>query len=335
MSMYVTAVAGLGGGDKPLQIGFLSPSSTGFNAGFSFISARVLGNNTAEFQYDNGTSPATSTNNTRLTGTVAAGDWLDLIFTAKETVSGGFQGTFSVVDFGPTGVGTGTTVLAPVSYSVTGLTTLGTASAVKPGFRTATPASFTGHVRFDNFVDPVAPAGGRQVSLAGRFNQVGIVTDGSTFTGGLDGRGAALSGNLLGTSRTFNGLRFTPGAAGGDNVVSAAGQTINLPPGNYTTLNFLATAVNGNQPGQTFVVTYTDGTTQTFTQGVSDWFTPQHYAGESDAVDLAYRDLSGGGRDSRTFHVYGYSLSLIPGKTVGGIRLPSNGSVKILAMTLA
>ncbi len=335
LSEYVTAVSGLGSGDKPLQVGFLAPTSTGFNAGFSFISAHILGNNTVEFQYDNGASPATSTNNTRPTGTITAGDWLDLIFTTKETASGSFSGTFSLVDYGPTGVGTGTTVLAPVSYSITGLTTLGTASAVKPGFRTATPASFTGHVRFDNFVDPVSPAGGRSVSLAGAFNRVGIVNDGSTFTGGLDGGGAALSANLLGTSQTWNGTQFTLGAAGGNNVIAAAGQTISLPVGSYTTLNFLATAVNGNQPNQTFVVTYTDGSTQTFTQSISDWYTPQHYAGESDAVDLAYRDLASGGRDSHTFHVYGYSLSLLAGKTVQSIRLPGNGNVEILALSLA
>jgi hypothetical protein len=240
-----------------------------------------------------------------------------------------------VVDFGPTGVGTGTTVLAPVTYTVTGLTTLGTASAVKPGFRTATPASFTGHVRFDNFADPASPAGGRQVSLTGDFNRVGIVNDGSTFTGGLDGGGAALSAKLLGPSLTWNGTQFTLGAAGGNNVVAAAGQTISLPAGNYTTLSFLATAVNGNQPNQTFVVTYTDGTTDTFVRDISDWFTPQGYAGESDAVDLAYRDLSGGTRDNRAFHVYGYSLSLRPGKTVQSIRLPTNRNVNVLAMSLA
>jgi hypothetical protein len=334
MSMYVTAVSGLGSGDKPLQIGYLAPASTGFNAGFSFLSARILGNNTAEFQYDNGTSPATSTNNTRLTGTITAGDWLQLVFTTRETASGSFTGTFSVIDYGPTGMGTGTTVLAPVTYSVTGLTTLGTASAVKPGFRTATPASFTGHVRFDNFADPVAPSGGHQVSLAGYFNRAGIVRDGSVFSGGLDGGGAALSGNLLGNSQTWNGTQFTLGAASGNNVIAAAGQTISLPAGTYTTLNFLATAVNGNQPNQTFVVTYTDGTTDTFVRGISDWFTPQGYAGETDALDLAYRDLAGGAVDNRTFHVYGYSLSLRPGKTVQSIRLPTNGNVNILAMSL-
>jgi hypothetical protein len=157
MSEYVTAVSGLGTSDKPLQIGYLSPTSTGFNAGFSFISARILGNNTVEFQYDNGTSPATSIDNTRPTGTIATGDWLKLVFTTQETASGSFKGTFSLIDYGPTGIGAGTTVLAPVSYVISGLTTLGTASAVSPGFRTATPASFTGHVRFDNFADPAEP----------------------------------------------------------------------------------------------------------------------------------------------------------------------------------
>jgi hypothetical protein len=158
MSAYVTAVSGLGAGDKPIQIGFLAPTSTGFNTGFSFISARILGNGTVEFQSNNG-GAAASTHNTKPTGTITTGDWLDLIFTAKETASGSFQGTFALVDYGPGGVGAGTTVLAPVSWTVTGLTGLGTASAVAPGFRTATPASFTGHVRFDNFaVDPPGPA---------------------------------------------------------------------------------------------------------------------------------------------------------------------------------
>jgi hypothetical protein len=82
------------------------------------------------------------------------------------------------------------------------------------------------------------------------------------------------------------------------------------------------------------VVTYTDGTTDTFTQGISDWYSPQNYSGESDALVMGYRDLSGGSRDSRTFHVYGYSLSLNPGKTVKSITLPNNGKLKILAMSL-
>jgi hypothetical protein len=156
-SAFVTAVSGLGTGNKPLQIGFLAPGSTGFNAGFSFISARILGNNSVEFQSANG-GTAVSTHNTKPTGTIHAGDWLQLVFTTQETASGSFKGTFSLIDYRPTGVGAGTSVLAPMSYTVSGLTKLGTAASVSSGFRTATPASFTGHVRFDNFaVDPAPP----------------------------------------------------------------------------------------------------------------------------------------------------------------------------------
>ncbi len=172
MSEYVTAVSGLGSGDKPLQIGYLSPTSTGLNTGFSFISARILGNNTVEFQSDNG-GVATSIAQHQADRDHKTGDWLKLIFTTQETASGSFKGTFSLVDYGPTGVGTATTVLAPVSYTVTGLTSLGTASAVSPGFRTRAAARFTGHVRFDNFADPSSGSqAGQQVSLTGSFNQV-------------------------------------------------------------------------------------------------------------------------------------------------------------------
>jgi hypothetical protein len=176
-----------------LQLGYLSRTSTGFNAGFSFISARILGNNPVEFQYDNG-GTATSIDSTRPTGTIKTGDRLDLVFTTQETASGSFKSTFSLLDYGPTGVGPGTTVLAPVSYTISGLTNRGTASAVSAGFRTSTDRGITGHVRFDNFADPVSPLrGGPQVSLAGYFNQAGIDSDGSTFTGGLDGRTAPRS----------------------------------------------------------------------------------------------------------------------------------------------
>src|SRR5208337_3193455 len=119
---------------------------------------------------------------------------------------------------------------------------------------------------------------------------------------------------------------------GVNDEVSAAGQTITLPVGNYSTLSFLATGVNGNQANQQFTVTYTNGSTQTFTQSISDWFTPQNYAGESIAASTAYRNESNGGQDDRTFNVYRYSFTLNSGKQVESITLPDNGNVEILAM---
>ncbi len=182
-----------------------------------------------------------------------------------------------------------------------------------------------------------APATQTPADLSGAYNSAGIVKDGSSFApnGGLDGGGHALSSALLGSSVAFNGNTFNLGAAGANNVVAAAGQTIALPAGAFTTLNFLATAISGNQANQSFTVTYTDGTTQTFPQSISDWFTPQNYVGESKAVSMAYRDNAAGTADNRPFYVYGYSFALAAGKTAQSITLPNNTNVKILAVTMA
>ena len=175
------------------------------------------------------------------------------------------------------------------------------------------------------------------MDLGGSFNRTGIVGDSSTFssTGGLDGGGAALSSNLLGTSQTWNGTPFTIGAAGSSDVVSATGQTIGLPAGQYASLQFLAAAVNGSQANQTFTVTYSDSTTATFTQSISDWYTPQNYSGESTAVTMSYRDRSNGTKDSRPFYVYGYSFRLDAAKTVSSITLPNDANVELLSATLS
>jgi predicted alpha-1,2-mannosidase len=184
-------------------------------------------------------------------------------------------------------------------------------------------------------VSVAAPAS--PLDLSGSFNRTGIVDDGSTFssTGGIDGDGFAVSGALVGAGLTWNGEGFSLGATGGDNVVSATGQVIPVPQGHYTTLQMLALGVNGNQTNQTFLVTYTDGTTQTFTQSISDWATPQGYLGESEVLTMLYRDKHDGTTDSaRNHYIYGYSFALYTTKTVQSITLPSDRNVEVLAIDL-
>jgi hypothetical protein len=92
--------------------------------------------------------------------------------------------------------------------------------------------------------------------------------------------------------------------------------------------------VNGNQASQTFTVTYTDSTTQSFTQSVSDWVHPQNFAGETTAVTMVHRDQSGGTTQVRTVHLYGYAFTLNGGKSVKSITLPKTRNVVVLAITL-
>jgi hypothetical protein len=176
---------------------------------------------------------------------------------------------------------------------------------------------------------------GAQVDLSSSFNATGIVADGTPFTGGLDGNGNAYSANLLGTSLNLGGhVVFNLGAAGGNDVVQAAGQTIALPQGQFSTLTFLGTAVNGAQPGQTFTVTYTDGSSDTFTQDLSDWQNPQGFAGEAVAAALPYEDAADGSSPATANYLYHYSFLLNPQKTVSSITLPGNGNVVLLAIDL-
>ncbi len=174
--------------------------------------------------------------------------------------------------------------------------------------------------------------------LASYFNRPGIYTDGTTFTnpatGGLDGGGAAYSGTLLGGSQIWSNTLFSFGPANATNVIASGNQTISLPAGNCASLRMLATGVQGGQVSQSFVVTYTDSTTATFVQSLSDWFTPQNYTGESKAVIMGHRNSSNGTADNRTFYLYGYSFALNSAKTIQSIRLPNNGNVIVTDISL-
>jgi hypothetical protein len=154
------------------------------------------------------------------------------------------------------------------------------------------------------------------------FNVNGIYTDGTKFpeTGGLDDDGNAYSHNLLGASVTWNGTTYNFGPTNQLDAWQAT--TITLPAGQYSTLSFLANTVNGNLPSQEFIVTYTDGTTTTLTQSVSDWYTPQYYPGEAIALTTAYRDMYNATKDDRTFNLYGYSFGINANKTVQSLTLP-------------
>ena len=176
---------------------------------------------------------------------------------------------------------------------------------------------------------------GTSVHLSSYFNRYGIYTDGTSFTtGGIDGVGDAYSANLLGTSRVLDGELFEFGTANQLDAISCTGQSVVLPQGQFSSLTLLATGVEGNQPAQVLTVNYSDGSSTQFSREFSDWYTPQSYPGEAEAVAMAYRDLANGTEDARTFSLYAYPLALDSSKTVQSITLPSDSNVEVLAATL-
>ena len=161
----------------------------------------------------------------------------------------------------------------------------------------------------------------------------GLVNTGSPVSGGgLDGSGYAYSETLTGPSISWSGATFALGVAGTANAVSNV--TLALPAGNYSEIAWLGAAVNGNQTNQTFTVNYTDGSSTKFVQSLSDWRTPQNYAGESKALSMVYRVAPSGATDAGPYYVYGYPFALDPTKLLKSVTLPGNRNVVMIAVDL-
>ena len=171
------------------------------------------------------------------------------------------------------------------------------------------------------------------VDLSAAGNVYGLVNTGSPVSGGgMDGSSYAYSETLTGTSVSWNGATFALGVAGTLNAVSNL--TVPLPSGSYSLIDLLATGVNGNQASQVFIVNYTDGSSTRIVQSLSDWRTPQSYAGESTVLAMAYRVGASGATNTGPYYLYGYSFAIDGTKTVKSITLPGNRQVVVLAIDL-
>jgi hypothetical protein len=169
------------------------------------------------------------------------------------------------------------------------------------------------------------------VSLAPAAKVYAIANPG-TPNGGTGGDGYSYASTLLGSSLTWNGMAFGLGNGGSPSAVTST--SIALPTGNFATLNFLATGIYGAQVNQTFTVTYTDGTTTSVSQSLSDWGSPQNYSGESLAASTPYRVTPSGANQAGSWNLYGYTITLNSLKSVKSLTLPANSHVLVLAVDL-
>ena len=328
--------------DTPSQVETIMSgwhSQCGIIGGFMWLYDDFVGNGLAA-QYAAAINTAVGGSGFTLSGPTSV--YLNQSSNANGTIiikdQNGFNGTVTLtVSALPKGVtasvqGTGNTrrvVFRATAAAITGFTTVTV---------TGTSGTLTQTVTFTLAVSAaVGTTGlGTPVNLSSEFNLNGIYDDGTTYTNtGLDGDGYTYSANLLTPARVYNSDLLQFGPANALDAVGCSGQTVALPAGEFSGLILFATAVNGNQTAQVFTVTYTDGTTSKFTQNMSDWFTPQKYAHESEAVAMAYRDFDNGTKDLRTFNLYEYRFVLTKTKTVQSVTLPNNAHIVVLAATLA
>lgn len=263
-----------------------------------------------------------------------------------------FNGFTGTVNLSATGVPAGVTaVFSPNPAATSSTLTLTASSSAATTAPVAVTISGTSGALMQTATLNVAVSAatgtggsGTPIDLTSAFNLNGIYVDGTKYstTGGLDGVGFSYSSNLLTPNRILSGVQFTFGTADSTSVTTpnawyGNGTALTLPAAQqaqYTTMQMLATGIEGNQTSQTLTVTYTDNSTTQFTQNFSDWYTPQNYLGEVEAVAMPYRDSSDGSQDNRPFNLYGYSFALNSAKTAKSLTLPNNRDVVVLAVTM-
>ena len=169
-------------------------------------------------------------------------------------------------------------------------------------------------------------------SLAGAYDNVGISDNANPAAGDFDGTGDSFSAQALaagtpapltpGGQATFGGTTFTwPAAVGTPNDVIADGQTIDLT-GSGTDLGFLGAGGFGAASG-TGTITYTDGSTQSYSLVMADWYNNAPVAGDELATTTTSWNFSSSTQVTHPVSVYFASVPLQAGKTVAAVTLPT------------
>jgi hypothetical protein len=221
------------------------------------------------------------------------------------------------------------TVTSPLYGGPLRITQTTTIRAIAMASGYANSGVATGTYTISNSTNP-APV---NVDLTSSDNVYAIFNDGAPVTnGGMDTGGYAYSATLLGSSLVWSGVTFNFGAPGVPSAVNSA--VLGLPAGNFSALRMLGAAVQGNHFNQSFVVTYTDGTTDTFIQSMSDWTGPQNYPGETIVLTMPYQ-LRVQGTLNKPAYVYGYTFAINSAKTVLSLSLPKNRDIVVLSVALS
>jgi beta-glucosidase len=169
-------------------------------------------------------------------------------------------------------------------------------------------------------------------SLSAAYNNVGITDNANPAPGNFDGTGESFSAQALaagtptpltaGGQATFGGTTFTwPTAVGTNNDVVADGQKINLT-GSGSDLGFLGAGAFGAASG-TGTITYTDGTTQSYSLVMSDWYNNAPVAGDEIATTTTSWNFTSTTQTDHPVSIYFASVPLQAGKTVASVTLPT------------
>ncbi len=175
-------------------------------------------------------------------------------------------------------------------------------------------------------------------SLAAAYNTVAISDDSNVAAANFDGDGNSYSEEALTAAGLSPGASVTVGAtavqwpdvpAGTPDSVLADGQTVSLAGSATDTQLVVLGASSGASESGTGAIQYSDGTVQTYTLTLDNWFNAPSDASNTAIATIAYVNDSTGsgnhgvvGQRAHKAYVFAVSIPLEQGKTVSSVTLP-------------
>ncbi len=170
-------------------------------------------------------------------------------------------------------------------------------------------------------------------SVAAAYDNVGISDNSDPAAADFDGTGDSFSAQALAAATpnalspgqvTVGGTTFTWPATGGPDNVIADGQIIDVS-GSGTELGFLGSGAFGEASGSG-TITYTDGSTQSFSLSMADWYNNAAVTGDQIAATTSSWNYTSTTQTPHPVSIYFTSVPLAAGKTVASVTLPTVSS---------
>ncbi|HEX3491205.1 MAG TPA: glycoside hydrolase family 3 C-terminal domain-containing protein [Streptosporangiaceae bacterium] len=184
------------------------------------------------------------------------------------------------------------------------------------------------------------PSAASYPSVAAAYDDTGLAPAASPLDGNYDGGGYSYDSDALpaaglspGATVTAQGVSFTWPSAGGFDNLRAEGQTIALGGAAGSVLGFLGAGGFGTQSGPV-TITYTDGTTQTATLSMADWYADSAVPGGTVVATVPWNQAPGTTLGPHQVSVYSATVPLAAGKTVASVTLPTNFNLHVFAMAV-
>lgn len=180
---------------------------------------------------------------------------------------------------------------------------------------------------------PMPPVPSYPVSLSGIYNKDGFSPNAARTDGSFDASGHTYPSEEIVSTIRHDGVvyKYGPMTNASLNIVSCAGQTVNVSPRSYSSINMLVASSTGADLADSYVINYSDGTSTNVSKTAPDWM---KVISSSEVVAQLFLHRHTTTADELVQPtIFEISIPVDSSKQVASIGLPNNSGINVFAIT--